>query len=493
MPFSRGVKSLYNVVALGFVFMLVFTAFQTTSILQTTALKSAFNNTSSSPTMKHLERNLGYYTLCIIYGTLAFSNWIAPSIIVLLGNRPTMLVSAALYTLYIASLIYPIVWTILAASVFLGLGAGTLWTAQGAYLSENSDENTSGRNSGIFWALLQASLFIGNIFVYIFLYTSSSTGEETSISPKQNMILFSVLTVFCIFGTLSVFFLTKPPPKYNFTVSSINHEDDLGVDSPKPKKTQVLKDMGMAFVGALKLCITKQMIFLSLLFIYSGLELNFWSGVYGTSIGNVKHPTFGAKSVGLNGAFIGVGEVVGGLLFMIVGHYLKGKGRVLIVISGYVIQMATFFSIYLNLPTLSPSTDPSIPESELMKGAIGFDSNIYVAFIGSFLLGFGDSCINTQIYAFITGVYAGERSAAAMALYKFYQSIAAMVAFFYNPFLNLNFQLIILVVAGTIGVIGYIVTEVLAVKNLRAHQVVGFEETERFIESPKSGEEYQKD
>ena len=457
-------RNLYNVVALGVVFLLIFTAFQTTSILQVTALKSAFNNTNhTSEAMLHLEQNLGYYTLCVIYGMLAISNWIAPSIIVLLGNRLTMIISAALYTVYIATIIYPIVWTILIASVFIGLGAGTLWTAQGAYLCENSDEDTSGRNSGIFWALLQSSLFIGNIFVYIYLYASSDGAAFSSLTKTQNLIIFSVLTVFCALGTLSVLALTKPTDtnRYTIIVNDVTKSPLKEHPSKDSSYMSVLKEMFEAFVRALKLLFTKQILFFSLLFVYTGLELNFFSGVYGTCIGNVKLNTFGVKYVGLNGAFIGIGEVLGGISFMIIGHYFKGQARVFIVFFGYIVHMVTFFTIFLNLPNRSPSTDTTIPSSELVSGALGFDSIIYLALLGSFLLGFGDSCFNTQIYAFITAVYTGDRSAPAMALYKFFQSIAAMIAFFYNPFLNLNWQLLVLVVSGTIGTVGFIITEVL--------------------------------
>ena len=456
-------RNLYNVFALGVVFLLIFTAFQTTSILQVTALKNAFNSTNESPFMTHLQQNLGYYTLCIIYGMLAISNWLAPSIIVLLGSRLTMIISAALYTLYIASLIYPNVWTILVASVFIGFGAGTLWTAQGAYLVDNSNESTSGRNSGIFWALLQASLFIGNIFVYIYLSASSDEGEGLKLTRTQSMIIFSVLTCFCAVGTLSVLALRKPDTSKDYVIV----ENKFGRDSvqehtynqPIKARTVAFK-MGLAFVRALKLLVTKEILALSLLFVYTGLELNFFSGVYGTCMGNVKLDSFGVRSVGLNGVFIGIGEVAGGLAFMTVGHYFKGKARVFIVMFGFVLHMITFYTIFLNLPNRSPSTDVTIPHAELRSGALGFESIIYVALLDSFLLGLGDSCFNTQIYAFITSVYIGERGAPAVAIYKFFQSIAAMIAFFYNPVLDLNWQLLILVVSGTIGTLGYIVAEV---------------------------------
>ena len=456
-------RNLYNVVALGVVFLLIFTAFQTTSILQVTALKNAFNNTDETAFMMHLQQNLGYYTLCIIYGMLAISNWLAPSIIVLLGNRLTMIISALLYTLYIASLIYPNVWTILVASVFVGFGAGTLWTAQGAYLVENSNENTSGRNSGIFWALLQASLFIGNIFVYIYLSVSSDEGEGLKLTRTQSMIIFSVLTCFCALGTLSVVALRKPDTDkdYVIVVNKFGRDSVQEHTISEPIRPRaVAYQMALAFIRALKLLLTKEILALSLLFVYTGLELNFFSGVYGTCMGNVKLDSFGVRSVGLNGVFIGIGEVIGGLAFMAIGHYFKKKARVFIVMFGFVLHMITFYTIFLNLPNRSPSTDVTIPHEELRSGALGFESIIYLALLDSFILGLGDSCFNTQIYAFITSVYIGDKGGPAVAIYKFFQSIAAMIAFFYNPVLNLNWQLLILVVSGTIGTLGYIVAEV---------------------------------
>jgi hypothetical protein len=49
------------------------------------------------------------------------------------------------------------------------------------------------------------------------------------------------------------------------------------------------------------------MLLLCICFIYTGYELNFWSGVYGTIIGN----TFSYYTIGLAGLFIGLGEIIG--------------------------------------------------------------------------------------------------------------------------------------------------------------------------------------
>ena len=46
-------------------------------------------------------------------------------------------------------------WSYYVVSILVGIGAAIIWTAQGVYLTKNSDDLTISRNSGIFWALFQ--------------------------------------------------------------------------------------------------------------------------------------------------------------------------------------------------------------------------------------------------------------------------------------------------------------------------------------------------
>lgn len=46
-------------------------------------------------------------------------------------------------------------WSYYVVSILVGIGAAIIWTAQGVYLTSNSDDASISRNSGIFWALFQ--------------------------------------------------------------------------------------------------------------------------------------------------------------------------------------------------------------------------------------------------------------------------------------------------------------------------------------------------
>lgn len=81
-----------------------------------------------------------------------------------------------------------------------------------------------------------------------------------------------------------------------------------------------------------------------------------------------------------------------------------------------------------------------------------------IALVCAFLLGLGDACFNTQIYSMLGGEYVNN-AVGAFALFKFTQSVAAAISFFYSSHFGLYVQLGILVVTGTIGTIAFVFVE----------------------------------
>lgn len=86
----------------------------------------------------------------------------------------------------------------------------------------------------------------------------------------------------------------------------------------------------------------------------TGIELAFFSVVYGTAIGNTNNLVDSGESpkkyIGLSGMLIGVGEILGGLSFGILGSKTNRLGRDSIVILGYFTHMVAFFLVFINFP-----------------------------------------------------------------------------------------------------------------------------------------------
>uniref|UniRef100_A0A182YR78 UNC93-like protein MFSD11 n=1 Tax=Anopheles stephensi TaxID=30069 RepID=A0A182YR78_ANOST len=424
-------RNLVNVLLLGGGFMLIFTSFQTLGNIEQTIIDSIKTDLPSFT-------GDGYTSLAIIYAALSLSNWVMPSVLSAIGPRLAMAIGAITYCLFMASFFVPHVVLLYGCSVVLGAGAALIWTGQGMYLSQCSTGDTISRNSGIFWAMLQMSMFFGNLLVF-FTFQGKTHIDETTRS-----IVFAVLIAVAIVGLVMLTCLRRP---------SANDGDvpvELGAEV-RPRE---------AFLNAIRLFRTPRMILLSITFVYTGLALSFFSGVYGSSIGFTNAIGTSAKQyVGLNGVFIGVGEVLGGVAFGLLGTRTTTRwGRDPIVIAGGVLHMAAYFLIYLNLPNSAPFGNTDALSYIQPPSAI-------VAMCCSFLLGLGDACFNTQCYSMLGGVFKSQ-PAEAFSIFKFTQSVAAAASFVYSSYCGLHVQLVILVVLGIVGTITFCAVE-FAVKRER--------------------------
>ncbi|XP_029614616.1 UNC93-like protein MFSD11 [Salmo trutta] len=442
-------KTLLNIVILGFGFMFMFTAFSTCGNIEQTVIKS-FNSTGFSGS--------GYTSMSIIYGVFSASNLIAPSVVAVIGPRLSMFFCGLAYSGYIAMFIQPFTWSFYAASVVVGIAAAILWTAQGNLLTINSTDVTIGRNYGIFWSLLQFSFLFGNMYIYFAWH------GHVHISDKDRQTVFIALTVISLIGSFLFFLIQKPEPK---SIPSDESESLLqAVSSESASVVVVPQGLGSqaldAFRKALQLSVTKEMLLLSIFIAYTGLELTFYSGVYGTCIGAMTQFGDNAKSlIGLSGIFIGIGEILGGGMFGMLNKCNR-FGRSPVVLLGLITHFVAFYLIFLNIA----SDAPLAPEEGTHLQAY-ITPSVELALLCSFLLGLGDSCINTQLLS-IVGYMFQEDSAPAFAVFYLVQSIMAALAFFYSNYLLLHWQLLIMVLVGFLGTLSFFIAEWMVVSRRRS-------------------------
>uniref|UniRef100_A0A671KAM4 UNC93-like protein MFSD11 n=1 Tax=Sinocyclocheilus anshuiensis TaxID=1608454 RepID=A0A671KAM4_9TELE len=419
-------KTLLNIIILGLGFMVIFTAFGTCGNIEQTVIKS-FNSTEF--------HGSGYTSMAIIYAVFSASNLIAPSVIAVIGPQLSLFFSGLVYSGYIAVFIHPYTSSFYTLSVLLGIAAAVLWTAQGNLLTINSKDSTIGRNSGIFWALMQ--------FRYILLVS----GEKRYflVSDKDRQTVFITLTVISLVGNFLFFLIQRPDPE---PAPSDASESLLPADISDSNSVSLCSQAFEAFKDYLN-CNVETM----WLPICPGLELTFYSGVYGTCLGAMTQFGDDAKGlIGLSGILIGVGEILGGGVFGILDKCNR-FGRNPVVFLGLFTHIVAFYLIFLNIA----SDAPVAPEEGTQMQAF-IQPSVTVALICSFLLGLGDSCFNTQLIS-IVGFLFREDSASAFAVFKFVQSITAAVAFFYSNYFLLHWQLLIMVLTGFLGTITFFVVE----------------------------------
>ena len=82
--------------------------------------------------------------------------------------------------------------------------------------------------------------------------------------------------------------------------------------------------------NSFSLLLTMDMILIAPLFLYSGFSLSFFSGIYTTSVGNTKLLEGAASMLGLVGVGIGLGQVVGGGIFVFGSNIINKLSRTIL-------------------------------------------------------------------------------------------------------------------------------------------------------------------
>ncbi|CAM4814393.1 unnamed protein product, partial [Rotaria magnacalcarata] len=420
---------LFNIILLGSAFMVLFTAFQATGMISQSVLEGVKNETIHGSTF----HGSGYISSAILYACFAITNIFAPAIVSMLRPALAMFLGGTTYFLYVLSFIYPMTWSYYIVSILVGIGAAVLWTAQGVYLTNNSDESTVSRNSGIFWALFQVSLLAGNIYVYIALKTEM-------IERATRIPLFIVFSIVSAVGLVLFLFIIWR--------SYTERKRDTLI---RTEERGTIGDIIPTLKIAVKLLKTRNMLLLLIPFAYTGFSQTFFQGVYGTCIGHyVKYGDTRKRLIGLHGMLVGCGEILGGGIFGFITKPKTSSQRALMVFIGFVLQMIYYYSVFVNFPSDASSQETSAkPYFDFSK-----KTSQVIAFSSSFIVGLGDSSINTQLMNVLATRYK-QSTASAFAIFKLVQSLMAAVAFFYAGSIEIQWQLLVVVIFLFFGTLAF--------------------------------------
>lgn len=477
---------LLNVIILGLAFMLLFTAFQTASMSAkyvTNSIKKDLQLTTNL-TDEEIENTIGdgYISNSVLYAVFALANFIAPSIVKIFGHKASMFVSALSYLLYIVMYLFPSPAFMYTASTIIGFGAAVIWVAQGDFLHlQSGSEKLMSRNTGIFWCMFQCSLIIGN------LYITFAWQGQTEVDRKDINLLFTILSILAGAGTFA-FLLLKAPFCGDGNGSENGETSDELLEKGKERQAESNQSQGGIILNSIKssfaLLVTPNMLLIAPLFLYSGFHLSFFAGIYPTSMGNTQTPknpdlvdeivsmssktpeelnitttdyiaeeeievAFGASMVGMAGVAIGVGQVLGGGIFVFGSTLMAKLNRLVLLIACLVIHGVAFAFVYMNIPR---AANQSI---QYQSPAFFTVPNQNLALLTAFMLGVGDAGVNNVIYTSISSIWSDD-SASAFALMKCIQSAACAISFACASYLDLYLNLVVLLCFSVLTVLSYV-------------------------------------
>uniref|UniRef100_A0A1I7WG83 UNC93-like protein MFSD11 n=1 Tax=Heterorhabditis bacteriophora TaxID=37862 RepID=A0A1I7WG83_HETBA len=200
-------------------------------------------------------------------------------------------------------------------------------------------------------------------------------------------------------------------------------EED-GLEDHLISAEEEVETVGMAtsasveFKRTFSLLMTKEMIALSIPFMYSGIETTFYTGVYSACLSAFSALNKESEVVIAYAIFsLGIGQTIGGFSFGVCASFNK-LSRSHVIVFGTVLHLAAFFLCFLNIPMEAPLHKTST--------VAYIEPSMLIALVTALLLGLADSCWNTQIYTLIGILYKNEASS-AFALFKFFQTSVKML------------------------------------------------------------------
>ncbi|CAG9837658.1 unnamed protein product [Diabrotica balteata] len=419
-------RSLTNVILLSISFLFVYIGTQTTSNIQIVVIDSIKKDKPS-------YKENGYYSQAINNAFYAVSTWVVPSIMNVCGVKVSLFLGALVNVLFILQFMLEKVWILYLFCGLSGVGSALLGTSQGEYLVFNSSEKTMNRNTALFTIISSFNMIIGNIIVMC------EFNGTNKINKNRRILVLAILAGVCTVGSLLFMLL----PKYKKEKVSKETYSKIGAME--------------SFTNTVKLFITKDMLLLSVSFLYGGVNDGFLNGIYSSAVGFTQKLHNCKQLVGLIGIFIGIGEIFGGIIITIFGEKIEFLGRKLLIVIGCSLHSLSFILIFINLPDNSPFADT--------KDAAIIESNTFLAIFCSFLLGLGDCIIGNVIFSLLGTVYS-QNAAEAFSVLQFFGGIGSVINFMTAELVGLYYQLAALFLLGILSAISIIKVDISCQQNL---------------------------
>jgi len=414
-------REVLNVAFLGLCFTVLFAANYSLSNMQKVLSVSIMNDHPEYKVDGYVSLGLSYF----IYGVFL---WFIPSGVAVVGPNWGLLIGSVGYICLVSSLLLEESWVTYTGIVLGGIGGSLLWVSHGDYLILNSTPETITRDTGIFWSFYTSSMILGNIYVIFQIQ------GETSLTFELRQKILITLSVVSLVATVMFFFLKKP-------VNNNRKIHHLGALEATRKTGQIF-------------C-SEEILGLLIPFCFVGFQQSFGNGVYSACLGFTE--AFGdyrKQLIPISGAVYGTGGTLGGIFHILITRqkWLKSSKYFLSIlfVIGIVVEIFAFIGAYINLP------NDSVFGETKQKALI--EPQLSLALVCIFLVGAGDSFMNTYIYSLLSKMHP-DYGAQTCALYKFVKSMAMAGYFFASLKFGLHGQMLLLLSTGVVSAITFSYTE----------------------------------
>lgn len=393
----------WNICQLGAVFFFNFFSFFTLSALSQTIIESVAET-------EGINQHAGYYSAFLTYLVFTFGHFVATPIVEIITPKWSIVSGLVGYAMFEAAFLWMNEYFLYISAACAGFSGSLLWTGQFDYLAQNCQPHTLDRNSSNLWGISQISLIFGGSFLLI-LYRFQTQNDFSMPLIRLVVGSFLVCTMISIFIG---FFLPKPVFKAEkYKVPYFRHLSEI-----------------------VKISFDRNLLFLMFTFLYTGMELSFFSAVFPTMVSFTKQLGNTRDLNALASIFVGIGSVSGCFALSALGPRVREFGRKKMVLLGALLHMTCFLLSFLTFPDESPLK----PTTDL--GYI--EPRPYIVLLCGFFLGVGDTVFNQQCYTILSDIFEHEKRIEAFAVYRFYQSAASCVVMFYSAHALLNTHIVVL-------------------------------------------------
>ncbi|KAI1302448.1 hypothetical protein EDD11_005614 [Mortierella claussenii] len=343
--------------------------------------------------------NVALYTCFAIFGLLS------GAIHNKLGPKWTIFIGCCCYILYAGSLLcynhtQAGAFTITAGGI-LGVGAGMLWTAQGAMMMAYPREQDKGKFIGYFWAIFNSGAVLGSVIAFAINYNLT---ESKSLSDAVYAAFLALMGI----GALTALSLAPP--------SSVTHSNGDRIQIQKfPTWTGEV-------AAVLKLFLNWRMVVLIPMFLSSN-----WFYSYQFSTVNGRY--FSLRTQSLNNIFYWFSQIGGSYLFARVLDF-QGVNRRTRALWGLLIICCCFIATWIGgiFFQRTYTIDEPKPNHDFNEGA----SYVGPLFLYMFY-GLNDAAWQTYIY-WLMGAMSNDATVLSRyaGFYKCIQSSGAAISWRIN-------------------------------------------------------------